>query len=102
MFGIPRVGDLAWAAGDWPMSGFLRCRTAGPRGFLRGGTAGRTTLNGELMQDEDGHSHLQAALIPNCVAYDPTYNYELATIIQDGLRRMYFDQEDVFFYVTLM
>jgi pyruvate dehydrogenase E1 component len=91
MFGFQRVGDLAWAAGD--------SRT---RGFLLGGTAGRTTLNGEGLQHEDGHSHLQAALIPNCVAYDPTYNYELATIIQDGMRRMYADQEDVFYYVTLM
>jgi len=91
MFGFQRVGDLAWAAGD-----------SRARGFLLGGTAGRTTLNGEGLQHEDGHSHLQAALIPNCVAYDPTFNYELATIIQDGLRRMYFDQEDVFFYVTLM
>jgi pyruvate dehydrogenase E1 component len=91
MFGFQRVGDLAWAAGDSRV-----------RGFLLGGTAGRTTLNGEGLQHEDGHSHLQAALIPNCVAYDPTYNYELATIIQDGMRRMYVDQEDVFYYVTLM
>src|SRR4051794_2192305 len=91
MFGFQRVGDLAWAAGD-----------SRARGFLLGGTAGRTTLNGEGLQHEDGHSHLQAALIPNCVAYDPTYNYELATIIQDGLRRMYADQEDVFYYVTVM
>jgi pyruvate dehydrogenase E1 component len=91
MFGFQRVGDLAWAAGD-----------SRARGFLLGGTAGRTTLNGEGLQHEDGHSHLQAALIPNCIAYDPTYNYELAAIIQDGLRRMYVDQEDVFFYVTLM
>jgi pyruvate dehydrogenase E1 component len=67
-----------------------------------GGTSGRTTLNGEGLQHEDGHSHLQAALIPNCVAYDPTYAYELAVIIRDGLRRMYAEQEDVFFYVTLM
>jgi pyruvate dehydrogenase E1 component len=91
MFGFQRVGDLAWAAGD-----------SRARGFLLGGTAGRTTLNGEGLQHEDGHSHLQAALIPNCVAYDPTYNYELATIIQDGLRRMYVDQDDVFYYVTVM
>ncbi|MEA2295816.1 MAG: pyruvate dehydrogenase component [Solirubrobacteraceae bacterium] len=91
MFGFQRVGDLAWAAGD-----------SRARGFLLGGTAGRTTLNGEGLQHEDGHSHLQAALIPNCIAYDPTFNYELATIIQDGLRRMYVEQEDVFFYVTLM
>ncbi len=77
MFGFQRVGDLAWAAGD------MRAR-----GFLLGGTAGRTTLNGEGLQHEDGHSHLLAATIPNCVAYDPTYAYELAVIIQDGLRRM--------------
>jgi pyruvate dehydrogenase E1 component len=91
MFGFQRVGDLAWAAGD-----------SRARGFLRGGTAGRTTLNGEGLQHEDGHSHLQAALIPNCVAYDPTYSYEVAVIIRDGLRRMYAEQEDVFFYLTLM
>ena len=78
MFGFQRVGDLAWAAGD------MRAR-----GFLLGGTAGRTTLNGEGLQHEDGHSHLLASTIPNCVAYDPTFAYELAVIIQDGLRRMY-------------
>ncbi|GAA4815430.1 pyruvate dehydrogenase (acetyl-transferring), homodimeric type [Nocardioides caeni] len=91
MFGFQRIGDLAWAAGD------MRAR-----GFLLGGTAGRTTLNGEGLQHEDGHSHLQAAMIPNCVAYDPTYAYELAVIVADGLRRMYAEQEDVFFYLTLM
>jgi pyruvate dehydrogenase E1 component len=91
MFGFQRVGDLAWAAGD-----------SRARGFLLGGTAGRTTLNGEGLQHEDGHSHLQAALIPNCIAYDPTYSYEVAVIIRDGLRRMYAEQEDVFFYLTLM
>ncbi len=91
MFGFQRVGDLAWAAAD--------SRT---RGFLLGGTAGRTTLNGEGLQHEDGHSHLQAALIPTCVAYDPTYSYELAVIVQDGLRRMVGEQEDVFFYITVM
>jgi pyruvate dehydrogenase E1 component len=91
MFGFQRVGDLAWAAGD-----------SRARGFLLGGTAGRTTLNGEGLQHEDGHSHVQAALIPNCVSYDPTYAYELAVIVQDGLRRMYGECEDVFFYVTLM
>ena len=91
MFGFQRVGDLAWAAGD-----------SRARGFLLGGTAGRTTLNGEGLQHEDGHSHIQASLIPNCVAYDPTYGYEVAVIVQDGLRRMCGDQEDVFFYVTLM
>ncbi len=91
MFGFQRVGDLAWAAGD-----------SRARGFLLGGTAGRTTLNGEGLQHEDGHSHLQAALIPNCVAYDPTYAYEVAVIIREGLRRMHAEQEDVFFYLTLM
>src|SRR5215510_231543 len=91
MFGLQRVGDLAWAAGD------MRAR-----GFLLGGTAGRTTLNGEGLQHEDGHSHLLAATIPNCVAYDPTFGYELAVIIQDGLRRMFKDQEDVYYYITLM
>src|SRR3954471_14519138 len=91
MFGFQRVGDLAWAAGD--------SRT---RGFLLGGTAGRTTLNGEGLQHEDGHSHVLSSLIPNCVAYDPTYGYEVAVIIRDGLRRMYAEQEDVFFYLTLM
>ena len=91
MFGFQRVGDLAWAAGD--------SRT---RGFLLGGTAGRTTLNGEGLQHEDGHSHLLAATIPNCVSYDPTYGYEVAVIVQDGLRRMLAEQEDVFYYLTLM
>jgi pyruvate dehydrogenase E1 component len=91
MFGFQRVGDLAWAAGD-----------SRARGFLLGGTAGRTTLNGEGLQHEDGHSHIQASVIPNCVAYDPTYAYEVAVIIRDGLRRMYAEQEDVFFYITLM
>jgi pyruvate dehydrogenase E1 component len=91
MFGLQRVGDLAWAAGD------MRAR-----GFLLGGTAGRTTLNGEGLQHEDGHSHLIAATIPNCVSYDPTFGYEVAVIIRDGLRRMYEQQEDVFFYITLM
>ncbi len=91
MFGFQRVGDLAWAAGD-----------SRARGFLLGGTAGRTTLNGEGLQHEDGHSHLQAALIPNCISYDPTYAYELAVIVQDGLRRMNQEQEDVFYYLTVM
>jgi pyruvate dehydrogenase E1 component len=91
MFGFQRVGDLAWAAGD------LRAR-----GFLVGGTAGRTTLNGEGLQHEDGHSHLISATIPNCVSYDPTFSYEVAVIVQDGLRRMYAEQEDVFFYLTVM
>ncbi|MBI4206881.1 MAG: pyruvate dehydrogenase (acetyl-transferring), homodimeric type, partial [Betaproteobacteria bacterium] len=91
MFGFQRVGDLAWAAGD------MRAR-----GFLLGGTAGRTTLNGEGLQHEDGHSHLLASTIPNCVSYDPTFAYELAVIIQDGLRRMYQEQEDVYCYITVM
>jgi pyruvate dehydrogenase E1 component len=91
MFGFQRVGDLAWAAGD-----------SRARGFLLGGTAGRTTLNGEGLQHEDGHSHVLASVIPNCVAYDPTYAYEVAVIIREGLRRMYAEQEDVFFYITLM
>src|SRR3954468_17437126 len=91
MFGFQRVGDLAWAAGD--------SRT---RGFLMGGTAGRTTLNGEGLQHEDGHSHVQASLIPNCIAYDPAYAYELAVIIHDGLQRMFAEQQDVFYYLTMM
>ncbi len=91
MFGFQRIGDLAWAAGD------LRSR-----GFMLGGTAGRTTLNGEGLQHEDGHSHVLASTIPNCVAYDPAFAYELAVIIQDGMRRMYRDQEDVFYYITVM
>lgn len=91
MFGFQRIGDLAWAAGD------MRCR-----GFLLGGTAGRTTLNGEGLQHEDGHSHVVASTIPNCVAYDPAFAYELAVIIQDGLRRMYQEQEDIYYYITVM
>jgi pyruvate dehydrogenase E1 component len=91
MFGFQRVGDLAWAAGD-----------SRSRGFLLGGTAGRTTLNGEGLQHEDGHSHIQSSLIPNCVSYDPTFSYEVAVIVQDGLRRMIGEQEDVFYYITLM
>jgi len=91
MFGYQRVGDLIWAAGD--------SRT---RGFMLGGTAGRTTLNGEGLQHEDGHSHLLFSVVPNCRAYDPSFGYELAVIIQDGLRRMLQDQEDCFYYITLM
>jgi pyruvate dehydrogenase E1 component len=91
MFGFQRIGDMAWAAGD------LRAR-----GFLVGGTAGRTTLNGEGLQHQDGHSHLMAATIPNCVSYDPTFAYELAVIVHDGMRRMYQNQEDVFYYLTVM
>ncbi len=91
MFGFQRIGDLAWAAGD------MRAR-----GFLLGGTAGRTTLNGEGLQHEDGHSHILASTIPNCIAYDPTFSYEVAVIIQDGLRRMLQEQEDTFYYITVM
>ena len=91
MFGFQRIGDLAWAAGD-----------SRARGFLLGGTAGRTTLNGEGLQHEDGHTHLISATIPNCVSYDPTYAHEVAVIVQDGLRRMYAEQEDVFYYLTVM
>ncbi len=91
MFGLQRVGDLAWASGD------MRAR-----GFLLGGTAGRTTLNGEGLQHEDGHSQVLSSVIPNCISYDPTFAYEVAVIIQDGLRRMMENQEDVFYYVTLM
>jgi pyruvate dehydrogenase E1 component len=91
MFGFQRIGDFAWAAGD------MRSR-----GFLIGGTAGRTTLNGEGLQHEDGQSHVFASCIPNCVAYDPAYAYELAVIVQDGLRRMCAEQEDVYYYITVM
>jgi pyruvate dehydrogenase E1 component len=90
MFGFQRVGDLLWAAGD-----------SQARGFLIGGTSGRTTLAGEGLQHQDGHSHLAAANIPNCVPYDPTYAYELAVIVQDGLRRLLTEQENVFYYVTV-
>jgi len=91
MFGFQRVGDLAWAAADQRA-----------RGFLIGGTAGRTTLNGEGLQHEDGHSHIQSSVIPNCVSYDPTFGYEVAVIVQDGLRRMVAEQEDVYYYITVM
>jgi pyruvate dehydrogenase E1 component len=91
MFGFQRIGDLAWAAGD--------CQA---RGFLIGATAGRTTLNGEGLQHQDGHSHLLAQTIPNCVSYDPAYAYELAVIIQDGLRRMFSEGENKFYYITTM
>ncbi len=91
MFGFQRVGDFIWAAGDMQA-----------RGFLIGGTSGRTTLNGEGLQHQDGHSHLMASTVPNCVAYDPTYGYELAVIVQDGLRRMYSEQENVFYYITTL
>jgi pyruvate dehydrogenase E1 component len=90
MFGFQRIGT-------WPAAGDLRAR-----GFLVGGTAGRTTLNGEGLQHQDGHSHLMAATIPNCVSYDPTFAYELAVIVQHGMDRMYHKQEDVFYYLTVM
>ncbi|GJL78346.1 MAG: pyruvate dehydrogenase E1 component [Nitrospinaceae bacterium] len=90
MFGFQRIGDLIWAAGDM--------RT---RGFLLGGTSGRTTLNGEGLQHQDGHSHLLATTVPNVVAYDPAFAYEIAIIIQDGLKRMYENQEDIFYYITV-
>ncbi len=91
MFGFQRVGDLAWAAGD------MQCR-----GFLIGGTAGRTTLNGEGLQHQDGHSQVHASFIPNCISYDPTFSYELAVIIQNGLQRMFVEQQNVFYYITTM
>ncbi len=91
MFGFQRIGDLIWAAGD------MRAR-----GFMLGGTAGRTTLNGEGLQHQDGHSHLLMSAVPNCIAYDPAFAYEIAVIVKDGLRRMYRDQESVFYYLTLM
>jgi len=91
MFGFQRVGDLAWAAGDIQA-----------RGFLLGGTAGRTTLNGEGLQHQDGHSHVLASTIPNCICYDPCYGYELAVIVHNGLERMVANQENVFFYITVM
>ncbi|HAA55540.1 MAG TPA: pyruvate dehydrogenase (acetyl-transferring), homodimeric type, partial [Myxococcales bacterium] len=91
MFGFQRIGDLAWAAGD-----------SRSRGFLIGGTSGRTTLNGEGLQHQDGHSHLFAHGIPNCISYDPTFQYEVAIIFYNGLKRMYVNQEDVYFYITTM
>jgi pyruvate dehydrogenase E1 component len=91
MFGFQRVGDLAWAAGDMQA-----------RGFLLGGTSGRTTLNGEGLQHEDGHSHVLSSTIPNCVSYDPTFAHEIAVIMQDGLRRMVGEQENVYYYITLL
>jgi pyruvate dehydrogenase E1 component len=90
MFGFQRVGDAIWAFGD-----------SRGRGFLLGATAGRTTLNGEGLQHEDGHSHVMASTVPNCISYDPAYAYELAVIVQDGLRRMFKDNEDVFYYITV-
>jgi len=91
MFGFQRIGDLIWAAGD------MRCR-----GFVPGGTAGRTTLAGEGLQHQDGNSHLSAMAFPTCQAYDPCYAYEMAVIVLDGIRRMYYHEEDVFYYITLM
>src|SRR5262249_34164212 len=91
MFGFQRIGDFVWAAGDMQA-----------RGFLLGATAGRTTLAGEGLQHQDGHSQLLASTVPNCIAYDPAYAYELAVIIHDGLRRMYAEQEGIFYYITVM
>lgn len=91
MFGFQRIGDLCWAAGDQQA-----------RGFLIGGTSGRTTLNGEGLQHEDGHSHIQSLTIPNCISYDPTYAYEVAVIMHDGLQRMYGNQENVYYYITTL
>jgi pyruvate dehydrogenase E1 component len=91
MFGFQRFGDLAWAAGD------IRAR-----GFLLGGTAGRTTLNGEGLQHQDGHSHVLSSTVPNCLSYDPAFAFELAVIIQDGIRRMYGEGESIFYYLTVM
>jgi pyruvate dehydrogenase E1 component len=91
MFGFQRFGDLAWAAGD-----------SRARGFILGGTAGRTTLAGEGLQHDDGQSHIQSSVIPNCISYDPTFSYEVAVIVHEGLRRMIGEQEDVYFYITLM
>ncbi|MCP1367048.1 pyruvate dehydrogenase (acetyl-transferring), homodimeric type, partial [Halomonas sp. BBD48] len=91
MFGFQRIGDLAWLAGDMQA-----------RGFMLGGTAGRTTLNGEGLQHQDGHSLIQASTIPNCRSYDPTYGHEVAVIVQDGMKRMYQDKENCFYYLTLM
>src|SRR5262245_41150376 len=90
MFGFQRVGDLIWCAAD-----------SRAKGFLVGGTSGRTTLNGEGLQHEDGHSHLMATTVPNLVAFDPAYGYELAVIMQDGLRRMYTDNECIFYYLSV-
>ena len=91
MFGFQRIGDLAWAAGDMQA-----------RGFLLGGTSGRTTLNGEGLQHEDGHSHIMAGTIPNCISYDPTFAHEVGVILHHGLKRMVENQENVFFYLTLL
>ena len=91
MFGFQRVGDLIWAAGDSRV-----------RGFLLGGTAGRTTLAGEGLQHQDGHTHVISSSVPNCISYDPAFAYELAIIIEDGIRRMYREQESVFYYLTVM
>ena len=91
MFGFQRVGDLIWAGADMRM-----------KGFVIGGTAGRTTLNGEGLQHQDGQSHVLALPVPNCQSYDPAFAYELAVIIEDGIKRMYRDQEDIFYYLTVM
>ena len=90
MFGMQRIGDLVWLAGDMRV-----------KGFMVGGTAGRTTLNGEGLQHEDGHSHLLAYPVPNMMAYDPAFAYEIAVIVREGIRRMYVEQEDIFYYMTV-
>ena len=91
MFGFQRIGDLAWAAGDMQA-----------RGFLLGGTSGRTTLNGEGLQHEDGHSHILAGTIPNCISYDPTFAHEVGVILHHGLKRMVEKQDNVYYYLTLL
>ena len=90
MFGMQRVGDMVWGCGD------MMCK-----GFLLGGTAGRTTLNGEGLQHQDGHSHVLASTVPSMLSYDPAFGYELAIIVREGMRRMYVEQEDIFYYLTL-
>ena len=90
MFGMQRVGDMVWGCAD------MMCK-----GFLLGGTAGRTTLNGEGLQHQDGHSHVLASTVPSLLSYDPAFGYELAIIVREGLRRMYVEQEDIFYYLTL-
>ena len=89
MFGFQRIHDLAWAAGD-----------AQAKGFLIGATSGRTTLNGEGLQHQDGHSHILSSTIPNCLSYDPAFSYEVAVIIKDGIQKMYVDQKNYFYYIT--
>ena len=91
MFGFQRIHDLAWAAGD-----------SQAKGFLIGATSGRTTLNGEGLQHQDGHSHILSSTIPNCLSYDPTFSYEIAVTIKDGIKKMYVEQKNYFYYITTM